>query len=310
MQNVLQGLVFVLLANSVAALASTKQGVSKHCENMRLQVLGSGGPEINDGLASASFLVWIDGKARVMVDAGGGSSLNFEKVGADFNDIEAILLTHLHVDHSAALPIYIKAGYFTGRRSALPVFGPASGGSFPSTEDFVHRLFSGHPAGVYPYLSDNIRQQASTDFLIEPRSVEPSGDIWRHKLTADIDISAINVVHGPVPALAWRISYNGCSVSFSGDMNGRSGNLQKLAKNSDLLVANNAIAQQAGRIAKNLHMTPEIIGEIAFIAKVKKLALSHFMLRSRDKKSESISIIKQRYKGEIILTDDLGIIFF
>ncbi|HED34603.1 MAG TPA: MBL fold metallo-hydrolase [Gammaproteobacteria bacterium] len=309
-KNAFQGAVLILTSNSIAAFASTEQDMQSHCENISLQVLGSGGPEINDGLASASFLLWIDGKARVMVDAGGGSSLNFEKARADFNDLKAILLTHLHVDHSAALPVYIKAGYFTGRSTALPVFGPASGGDFPATEDFIYALFNDRPPGVYAYLSDNIRQQASTDFLIEPQSVEPSGDIWRHQLTADIALSAINVVHGPVPALAWRVSYKGCSVSFSGDMNGRSGNLQKLAENTDLLVANNAIAQQAGRIAKNLHMTPQTIGKIASVAKVRKLALSHFMLRSRDKKSESVDIIKQNYEGEIILTDDLGIITF
>lgn len=307
---VLQGLVFILVSSSAAAFASTEQEVSKHCENIKLQVLGSGGPEINDGLASASFLLWIDGKARVMVDAGGGSSLNFEKAGADFNDLEAILLTHLHVDHSAALPVYIKAGYFSGRESALPVMGPAAGGDFPSTVDFIDAFFSDRPAGVYPYLSDNIRQQDSTDFLIEARSINSFGNIWQHKLTTDINVSAINVSHGAVPALAWRVDYKGCSVSFSGDMNGRSGNLQKLAQNTDLLVANNAIAQQAGRIAKKLHMTPQTIGEIAFIAKAGKLALSHFMLRSRDKKSQSIDIIKQKYKGEIILTDDLGVISF
>lgn len=40
------------------------------CADMQVQTLGAGGPEINDGLASSSFLVWINGKARIMVDAG------------------------------------------------------------------------------------------------------------------------------------------------------------------------------------------------------------------------------------------------
>jgi len=75
---------------------------------MRLQVLGSGGLEINDGLASSSYLVWIDNKATILIDAGGGCSLNFEKSGANFNDLKVILLTHLHVDHSVELPVYIK----------------------------------------------------------------------------------------------------------------------------------------------------------------------------------------------------------
>ncbi|VAW58155.1 hypothetical protein MNBD_GAMMA11-866, partial [hydrothermal vent metagenome] len=250
-----------------------KQMPQSNCADIKLQVLGSGGPEINDGLASASFLLWVKGKARIMVDAGGGSSLNFEKASARFNDLDAILLTHLHVDHSAALPVYVKAGYFTARSTALAVYGPGAGGEFPSTERFIKGFFSDQAPGVYPYLSDNIRLQPSTDFLLKPLSVKPSGNIWQKKITDKIRISAIDVVHGPVPALAWRIDYGACSVSFSGDMNGSSGHLQKLAKNTDLLVANNAIPQGAGRMAKNLHMTPQKIAEIASEAQVKKLAL-------------------------------------
>lgn len=303
-------MVSLLLPGVLTAAEIKKTGSQSQCNALKLQVLGSGGPEIDDGLASASFLLWIEGKARVMVDAGGGSSLNFEKAGANFNDLQAILLTHLHVDHSVALAVYVKAGYFTGRNLPLPVLGPAAGGVFPSTEAFINALFSDRGGSVYPYLSDNIRQQPSTDFLVEARSIDPSGEIWRSEISDDMTLSAIDVVHGPVPALAWRIDYRGCSVSFSGDMNGSSGNLEKLAINSNLLVANNAIAQQAGRIASNLHMRPQTIGEIAARAGVKKLALSHFMLRSMNKKNETTHIIKKQYKGEFVLTDDLMVVSF
>ena len=59
-----------------------------------LQVLGSGGPEIiQDARASSSYLVWLNGKARLLVDAGGGSALNFGKSGADFKDLDAIVFS-------------------------------------------------------------------------------------------------------------------------------------------------------------------------------------------------------------------------
>ena len=71
---------------------------STQCQKQRvsLQVLGSGGPELNDKRASSSYLVWLDSKAVVMIDAGGGSSYNFEKSGAKFNDIKAVAFTHFH----------------------------------------------------------------------------------------------------------------------------------------------------------------------------------------------------------------------
>ncbi len=278
------------------------------CSNVRLQVLGSGGPEIDDGLASSSYLIWIDGKAKIMVDAGGGSSLNYEKSGALFNDLQAILLTHLHVDHSAALPVYIKAGYFTGRQKTLPVFGPDAGGDFPSTEEFVAALFSDQQKSAYPYLSDNFRLKSSTDFLIEAVSIKPNNRVWRKKLNKDILLESINVTHGAIPAVAWRVNVDKCSISFSGDMNGSSGNLPLLAKGTDLLVANNAIPNNAHPIAKQLHMTPEKIAEIVSTSHPHKLLLSHFMLRTINKKEQTVSMIKESYHGEVILAKEFGVI--
>lgn len=294
---------FILISACSQNSSIAKDSLS--CSNVQLQVLGAGGPEIDDGLASSSFLVLVDGKARVMVDAGGGSSLNFEKSGANYNHLQAILLTHLHVDHSAALPVYIKAGYFTAREQTLPIFGPDKGGDFPSTENFVAALFSDQQESVYPYLSDNFRQQPSTDFLINGQSVQPNNKIWKRQLNKVISIEAINVNHGPIPAVAWRVNVDHCSITFSGDMNGSSGNLPILAKDTDLLVANNAIPQNASPFAKRLHMEPSMIGKFANEANSKKLLLAHFMLRSIDKKEQTRLLIKQNYSGTVLLAQEL-----
>ena len=68
------------------------------CEprGMRVQVLGSGGPELIGGRASSSYLVWIDGRARALVDLGGGAALRFGETGANIADLDVILFTHLH----------------------------------------------------------------------------------------------------------------------------------------------------------------------------------------------------------------------
>ncbi|MGB0496622.1 MAG: MBL fold metallo-hydrolase [Kangiellaceae bacterium] len=301
--------IFVLCMVSALTCAQFAKATHPSCEDVKLQVLGSGGPEIDDGLASSSYLIWIKDQASILVDAGGGSSLNFERTGAKFNDIRAILLTHLHVDHSVDLPVYIKAGYFTDRKKNLSVLGPSRGGNFPSTEDFVAALFSEQGeeslSSVYPYLSDNFQRAESTDFLIKAESLPDTKKVWQHSITNQLKVSAVSVKHGQIPAIAWRVDYRGCSISFSGDMNGSSGNLELLAKNSDWLVAHNAIAENAGEVAKKLHMTPSKIGIIADDAKVQNLVLSHFMNRSIHKKKQSLQQIKKRYQGNIYFSDDL-----
>jgi ribonuclease BN (tRNA processing enzyme) len=297
-----------LTAMMLSANLFASQMPVDQCTGMQIQTLGAGGPEINDGLASTSFLVWINGKARVMVDAGGGSSLNFEQSTANFNDLRAIVLTHLHVDHSAAIPVYIKAGFFTGRDQPLGIFGPHSAANFPSTTEFISALFDDRQKSAFPYLSDNVKQQASTDYLIKPQNIVPDNKVWQQALTDVLSIAAINVLHGPVPALAWRVNLGECSVTFSGDMNGRSGHLAILAKGSQLLVANNAIGQEAGRVEKSLHMTPKKIGEIAQQAKVNQLMLAHFMLRSTKTLDKSLEIIKAGFAGKVILANELELI--
>ena len=42
-----------------------------------VQILGSGGPAINRERASASYLLWVDGRARMLVDIGGGTYQRF-----------------------------------------------------------------------------------------------------------------------------------------------------------------------------------------------------------------------------------------
>jgi len=292
--------VAVSLTADLSGVAAAENIVPDSCASIKLQVLGEGGPEINDGLASSSYLIWINNKARVLVDAGGGSSLNFEKSTANFNDLQVVLLSHLHVDHSAALPVYFKSGYFTGRKKMLPVYGPTAGTGFPSTEEFVAALISDKQPSVYPYLSDNFYQQSSTDFLIIPQSISPVNNIWTKRINDNLTIKSISVKHATIPALAWRVESGSCSVTFSGDMNGSTGNLPKLAKNTDVLVAHNAISQESSPVAKNLHMTPLKIGEIAALAEVKKVVLSHFMLRTINKKQETRRLILKNYQGEIV----------
>lgn len=273
---------------------------------VHFQVLGSGGPELNDGRASTSYLVWVSGKARLFIDAGSGASLNFGKSGADFADLEALLLTHLHVDHSADLPAFVKGSFFTSRDKDLQIFGPAGNALMPTTSDYVNRLLSG--AGAFAYLSEYVDQEQRADYHLSTTDVSiKSGGVSTYKLNGAFSVSALSVYHGPVASLAWRVDVGQCRIVVSGDMSGKTQGFGEFAKHADLLVMHNAIPMNAGRIAKNLHMTAEEIGKFSQQANAKRVVISHRMNRTNDRKEETTKAIRIHYDGKLEFADDLDV---
>ena len=95
----------LLIALSLFSAYAAAPAKAQSCgaTGLAVQVLGSGGPEMQDKRASTSYLIWDRGKARVIVDAGGGSALRFGESGAHFSQLDVFLFSHFHIDHSGDL---------------------------------------------------------------------------------------------------------------------------------------------------------------------------------------------------------------
>jgi len=269
-----------------------------------VQVLGSGGPELQDKRASSSYLVWEDGRARVLVDAGGGSALRFGESGAQMSQLDVLLFTHFHVDHSADFSALIKSSWFEDRNHALPIYGPPGNEFMPSTTEFVSDYF-GEKHGAYRYLSELLEPGEAGSYKMQAHSVEAGATPVAVFRSGDLAVSAVRVVHGGVPALAWRVEAGGSVVVFSGDTNGEGEGLVRLAVNADVFIAHNAVPEGATGIERRLHMPPSVIGQIAADAHVKKLVLSHRMLRTLGKEEQTLGEIKKRYSGLVKFANDL-----
>ncbi len=270
---------------------------------LQLQVLGSGGPELQDRRASSSYLLWQGGKARVLVDSGGGSALRFGASGAAMSDLDVVLFTHLHADHSADFPALIKSAWFESRPRPLPVFGPTGNDIMPATTAFVSGLFDAQ-RGVFRYLGEFLAPEFPG--RIEAKDIVPAGDRPQAAWSNDrLRITAIGVEHGPIPALAWRVELGGKTVVFSGDTNGTGPALTRLARRADILVAHNAVPEGAAGVERRLHMPPSVIGRIAQAAHVKRLVLSHRMLRTLGKEPQTRKEVQRSYTGTVAFADDL-----
>jgi ribonuclease BN (tRNA processing enzyme) len=264
--------------------------------DVTLTVLGSGGPEIG-ARASTGYLLRIDGKARLLIDAGSGVMRRFGRSGARIESLEAVAFTHLHIDHCVDFPAFVKAGYFSRRRAPLPVIGPGGSAAFPSIEAYLEGLFG--KRGIYRYMHDVLTPESDSFELLPMRAEKAMA-------FPSFTLHAIPVHHGIVPALAYKIAVDGKRIVISGDTDDADGTLASFARGADLLIMHHAIPETGFKGARALHMTPSQIGEIATKAGAKQVVLSHRMHRTIGKEEESENAIRRFYKGPLIFAEDLA----
>lgn len=302
-------LLSIILSSTTYAIAGQSVPTGCQSERVKLQMLGTRGPEFLDGNASTGYLIWLDNKERIIVDAGPGSLQRFKQSKANFDDVDMMLFSHFHADHSADFPSYIKASFFTKRKKPLTVIGPDGTPFVSSATEFVERAI-GKKGGMYPYLSPFIESDTPSSYKIKTTTVPWSySDLKVKKVIEqdEISVKSVSTHHGPFPSMGYRVEVGGCSISFTGDMSGRLNAMPDLAKYSDILVAHNAIPEDVTGVAARLHMTPSYIGKMAKQANVKKLLLTHIMKRSMSVKAQTKGLIAKYYSGEVIFPNDLDI---
>ncbi len=275
-------LICQLLVLPVFADDDHKLAIDKVRGDLSVLVLGSGGPMATaSGRASAGYLIFVDGQPRILMDAGGGTYQRLAESGVNVKDLDLVLLSHLHIDHTGDLSSIIKTVYFhsrganlangtfpPGRTAPIHVWGPGANGvkfppvlqadptvaQYPATSEYLHAHYDLN-MGVERYLNVFARAISGGIFKYEPHDV-PAG--WTSDTTStlyDQDglvIKAIGVNHGPVPANAFRIEYKGKSIVYSGDTSSQGtlpngtalangGNMVTISRDADLLIYDTAI---------------------------------------------------------------------
>jgi ribonuclease BN (tRNA processing enzyme) len=297
----------LLVTLGLLALASCARS-EEQCpagEGAVLQILGSGGPIADDGRASSGYIVWVDGVSRVLIDAGGGSFLRFGESGAEFSELDFVGLSHFHTDHSADFPALLKSGSFSGRKRALHIAGPDAGGPFPGLKDWLESLLN-PDTGAYGYLSGFLDGTAGQPMLVAKEiAAGTPATVYKNP---DILIEAMHVPHGIVPAVAFKVSAGGETFVFSSDQNGGNAAFTAFAKNASILVMHLVVPEDVGGVGRRLHAPPSVIGKVAAESGVNKLVLSHFMARSLKELQKNLEFVRSRYKGDIVLGEDLACI--
>lgn len=217
---------------------------------MRLTVIGcSGSFPGPDGPASC-YLVEAGGQ-RLLLDLGSGALGPLQR-HADLDDVDAVLLSHLHPDHCLDL-----CGYLVARRHRPG--GPAPG-----------RVPVHGPEGTAA------RMARAYDLPLDP-GMTPEFDFrtWSegeaHRF-GPVTVTARPVVH-PVPAYGLRVEHDGRVLAYSGDTDACP-TLVELARDADLFLCEAAFVEGRDQ-ERGTHLTGRRAGEAAAAAGARRLVLTH-----------------------------------
>jgi ribonuclease BN (tRNA processing enzyme) len=270
---------------------------------LELVVLGSGGPGAL-GRAASSFALLLDGKPRILVDAGPGAFVRTGEEKLALRDLDIVLLTHLHADHTAELPGMVKAGAVSaGKAIKFRIFGPGAAAPYPATSRFIDLLFGAQ--GAFAYLSNFAAPLSfkTTDVMPDAKKKAPEILIDENGLR----ITAVAGHHSDAPAVIYRVDYHGHSITFSGDID-KDGlpALTTLAKGSDLLVFNSVVLDPPGSPPHlyALHTPPKGIGEVAHAAGAKQVLLNHISPAVENSHDAVLASIRAAFAGPVIFSED------
>jgi len=271
-----------------------------------LTVLGSGGPVANRKRVSSGYLISLDGVARMMIDAGGGIFERLGRAAIDLGGLEAILLTHTHIDHTGELPAVISHLYAAGRERPMAFAGPSANERNPGSRRFIDLLFGAD--GAWSYMNAfqgfgyTVDEASSSLSSLVPELVP-----LRSQTLPELGVSvrSVAIPHDAMPSVAYRIDIGERSITFSGDVAEAAPSLVALARDTDVLVHDLALPEGDAMHVK-LHAKPSSVGQAAQNAAVRSLLVSHFTPEIEAEMEDALAVVRRHYGGPLFAAEDLA----
>jgi ribonuclease BN (tRNA processing enzyme) len=252
----------------------------------RLTVLGSGTGIPTGRRASPGLLLEKERASAMLIDPGPGALCRMAACGTPVEDVDRVLLTHHHPDHTLDLMALLFArhnAWLKPRLKILTLLGPHG------TSDLLDRMI-----GLY---GDWIRAGKEELEVVElgPGPLPAS---------SGLEGTAFSTRHTE-GSLGYRLHWGGAVLAVSGDT-GPCDPLVPLGLEADLFLLECAVPDEYHPVPG--HMTPSDVGRVADLARPRKLALYH--LYPPVDPQEALQRVRRFYSGDAMVAEDGDVFSF
>lgn len=243
---------------------------------MKVTLLGTASCTPQQSRSSASILVEHD--KIYLIDCGGETPRQILRAGYKLNDVDILVLTHMHGDHALGLPVLLQAMELMKRNKKLRVYCP------PDAEAIVRITteFS------FPALWSHLPYEVAVE------------EIKGEEAALDGELRVAMAAHSVV-SYSCRIG----GMTYSSDTAPCERTI-KLAKGSKVLIHEASVTSELEAIAnKHGHSSARQAGIAAAKAGVEKLVLVH--MEPMYEKAEHLLVkdARKEFGGEVIAGKDL-----
>jgi ribonuclease BN (tRNA processing enzyme) len=244
--------------------------------SLKVTLLGTGVGIPQPGRSQPAILVEND--HPLLLDCGAGTLMRLDQLGVPIDDLDTVVLTHLHLDHVSDLLALANARYLS-ELSGLKIFGPSGTG-----------IWWKIIRSAYP----NLEKMETTVHELKPMdTVTLKG----------FDIFAEEAMH-TVTALAYRIECQDRILVYSGDTE-PSARVAALAQGADLLIHECSFPEP---FEVTNHSTPRKLGQMLRNTDVMQILLTHLYPQAQGHEEEMVLEVHEIVGFPVEVAHDLQMI--
>jgi ribonuclease Z len=277
--------------------------------DFRVTLLGTGVPIPRADRFGPSTLIEA-GSRKLLIDAGRGTTIRLNQIGVPMGEIDALLLTHYHSDHTSGIPDLWLTGWlqshFARRTTPFHVIGPIGARTLMSGLEMAYRR------DIEIRIADEQLPPEGVAVIVDEFSQD--GVVFDQD---GVRVLAFEVDHGAAitPAYGYRVEYDGRVAVISGDTRYNE-NVIRYGEGADLLIHEVAIVRPElmsvpfiQRIMAH-HTTAREAGMVFSRTRPKLAAFTHLVFLASEAVppasiADLIDETRQSYSGPLEVGEDL-----